>query len=918
MKNFYKIQILTVFVLLFSVLRLQAQDNPQSFTTQAISASQIDLSFQLNASNDPIVIAFNTSSSFGTPSGSYSVGDPISGGGTVIYSGTGSNFSHTTLFANTTYYYKAWSYNSTYSTGIADDEITKKAEPTYHPTSFAVSAKNSSSITLEWVDAIGISKPDAYLIKGSLVGFGSISNPVDGTEESESALVKIANYGDESTTFTGLDGNSTYYFKIFAYTNSGAFINYKTIGTIPSASETTDPTPAEIALSGSVNEGSENGGVITVSLTNDDFLAPLTPANWTINNLPSGVTIDSISRSNSTTVEITLQGNRTKDYDSDITNLEVTVAGAELSLNSTAASASSGFTFTATNDAESLTLDYDGTITEGGENGEIITINLTGGTFSSSINPANWEVSNLPTGVTPSSFVRNSATQVQFTLSGSATADYDENIDNMTVTCSAAEVDDHSGSNLTANTGVVFTATNDAETLSISYNSGSSISEGSENSKVIIATLSGGTFPVTIDKSNWTLNPLHQGVTIGSIYRNSSTEVEITLSGNRSVDYDTDILSTLTILASEFSDPGVSADLSSTNTVEFDADNDNETLTMNDDGTISEGAENGEIISVSLTGGTFANPLSSANWSFANLPDGVTIGSIIRVNATTVEITLSGNRTVDYDADITSATLTINQAEIDDYSSGDYVINTGITFTATDDAESISLSWASIPGTNGTEASLNNEIITLTLSGGTFVSSQINTTNITAEGTATSVGVSIESVTYISTAVVEVALAWNQTDFDSDKILTLKVAAAAYDLGTSELSDDITITATVEPATITLTDNTINEESESSGEIYITLTNDNFKISGADDPNNPANWTVSNLPKGVSKGDITVTSATTATIALDGNRSNDYDANITNVTVEIAADEFVSENNSANASTGVTLIANNDPESLAL
>ncbi len=918
MKNFYKIQMLSVFVLLFSILRLQAQDNPQSFTAQAISASQIDLSFQLNSSSDPIVIAYNTSSSFGTPSGSYSAGDPISGGGTVIYVGSGTSFSHTTLFANTTYYYKAWSYNPTYSAGIVDDETTKKAEPTYHPTGFAVSTKTSSSITLEWVDAIGISKPDAYLIKGSTDGFSSISSPVDGTEEGESALVKIANYGDESVTFNSLNGNTTYYFKIFAYTNSSSFINYKTMGTIPSASETTDPTPAVISLSGSVTEGSEDAAVITVSLTNDVFLDPLTPANWTINNLPSGVSVENISRIDNTTVEITLQGNRTKDYDNDITNLEVIVAGAELSLNTSSASASSGFTFTATNDAESLTLGFDGTITEGSENGEVITINLTGGTFSSSINPANWYVSNLPTGVSASNFVRNTSTQVQFTLSGPATADYDEDITNMTVTCFAAEVDDHSGSNLSANTGVTFTATDDPETLLISYNSGSSIPEGSEHAKTIVATLSGGTFSITIDKSNWTLSPLPQGVTIGSIYQYSSTEVEITLSGNRSKDYDSDISSTLTILNSEFSDPGVAANLSSSNTVVFDADDDTETLTMTDDGNIIEGAENGEIISVHLTGGTFADPLTPANWIFSNLPEGVTIGSVDRVNAATVEITLNGNRTKDYDANITSATLTINQDEIDDYSSGNYVINTGITFTANDDAESIGLSWAATPGTNGAEASLDDEIITLTLNGGTFVFGEINTSNITAEGTATAVGISIESVTYISSTQVAIALAWNQTDFDTDKSLTIKVAGVTYDLGTSELSNEITVSATVEPAEINLSCNTINEASESSGEIYITLTNDNFKITGANEPNNSANWIVSNLPEGVTKGDITVTSVTTAQISLVGNRINDYDANITNVTVEIAAVEFVSENNLATANTGVVLIASDDAESLTL
>jgi len=66
------------------------------------------------------------------------------------------------------------------------------------------------------------------------------------------------------------------------------------------------------------------------------------------------------------------------------------------------------------------------------------------------------------------------------------------------------------------------------------------------------------------------------------------------------------------------------------------------------------------------------------------------------------------------------------------------------------------------------------------------------------------------------------------------------------------------------------------------------------------------------LPTGVTKGTITRTSATTATIALSGNRTEDYDSDITNVEVVIAGAELVTNTNGTSANTGITLTANND------
>jgi len=116
-----------------------------------------------------------------------------------------------------------------------------KDEPSNHPVGFLAEAGNpaSSAILLEWTDAVGDVLPDGYLIKGSSVGLEAIVAPVDGVEELDGGLVKNRIYGTENYTFCDLNSITTYYFKIYPYTNSGAEIDYKTDGTIENSSFTT-------------------------------------------------------------------------------------------------------------------------------------------------------------------------------------------------------------------------------------------------------------------------------------------------------------------------------------------------------------------------------------------------------------------------------------------------------------------------------------------------------------------------------------------------------------------------------------------------------------------------------------------------------------------------------------------------------
>ncbi|MCF6365841.1 MAG: endonuclease [Bacteroidales bacterium] len=206
--------------------------NPDNFTAVAFSETQINLAWILNAANDNIVLAFNTTNTFGTPTGTYTAGNTISGGGEVLFVGNATSFSHTGLI-NQVYYYKIWSVNAAneYSSGITASSSPLLAEPTNSVTNFIVSNETSNTISLTWTDATGGQLPEAYLIKAST---GGITPPVDGTPEADAQFVKNIAYGTETVTFTGLTPSTTYFFEIYPYTNSGSNINYKT-NTVESA-----------------------------------------------------------------------------------------------------------------------------------------------------------------------------------------------------------------------------------------------------------------------------------------------------------------------------------------------------------------------------------------------------------------------------------------------------------------------------------------------------------------------------------------------------------------------------------------------------------------------------------------------------------------------------------------------------------
>ncbi len=164
------------------------------------------------------------------------------GQGTKVYSsgsfGTGVfTESVTGLPSGTTIYYRAFATNNGGNGFTSQSSFTTlKTEPTNYPTSLSCGTTTTTTIPLTWTDATGTTTPDGYLIKWSSTSYAAITAPSDGTSESDalgSSSSGTKNIGQGTQVYTvgsgtSLTSGTTYYIKVWSYTNSGSSIDYKT------------------------------------------------------------------------------------------------------------------------------------------------------------------------------------------------------------------------------------------------------------------------------------------------------------------------------------------------------------------------------------------------------------------------------------------------------------------------------------------------------------------------------------------------------------------------------------------------------------------------------------------------------------------------------------------------------------------
>ncbi|MGJ8638918.1 MAG: lamin tail domain-containing protein [Opitutaceae bacterium] len=123
-------------------------------------------------------------------------------------------------------------------------------EPSSQAGSFTATSSGISGIDLAWTDPTGGQEPFGYLVLGNTTGV--FTDPVDGTfTQTDSDLSDGSGalnilQGTQSADFSGLPSGSQFFFKVFAYTNSGVNIDYllTSAPTDDATTDTKDPEPA--------------------------------------------------------------------------------------------------------------------------------------------------------------------------------------------------------------------------------------------------------------------------------------------------------------------------------------------------------------------------------------------------------------------------------------------------------------------------------------------------------------------------------------------------------------------------------------------------------------------------------------------------------------------------------------------------
>ena len=348
-----------------SILATKYQDATVSQTVGSGAATKLLISTQPTAPlNNGEVLAtqpvVRVADQYDNTTSSTAIVDASVGSGTWTLGGSSSPaaVSGTATFTNLTATSAAAvtgatiSFASTGMTGVTSSAFNipapPRAEPSEHPTSFAAAlgSPSYSAINLSWTDAGGSVAPDGYLIKGSTVSFASITDPIDGTAVSDAGLNKNIAQGVQAATFTGLTSNTTYYFKIYSYTNAGSLINYKLDGVIQQSSATTDRSTSSADYFRSKASGTWT-----------------TPGTWESSSDGTNNWITATAAPTSAATAITVQNGHTLTISSAVTIDKTTVAnGGILKLVNDGAVSQSGAITLANGDTDQLTIQSGGTL----------------------------------------------------------------------------------------------------------------------------------------------------------------------------------------------------------------------------------------------------------------------------------------------------------------------------------------------------------------------------------------------------------------------------------------------------------------------------------------------------------------------------------------------------------------------------
>ncbi len=569
---------------------------------------------------------------------------------------------------------------------------------------------------------------------------------------------------------------------------------------------------------------------------------------------------------------------------------------------------------------EKASITADPALTELNLDGSTLNISLTGCQFTDNdLNVDNFELINAPLSATLANPVRQSDSEaiVEIDYDG---YDFDSDYNNASIQIKAAEITcDH---DITSNP-LTISADNQEGVESISVDwSGDPGTNGLKtemDDEALEITITNGNFVTSGFGDIYLSGSAVQegGISLESVALTGSadqTKIRVCLNWN-GTDYQTDKVLDVHIPVAAYIDSSGDAELTASITCYADTPERAAFLVTDDGEALTEDSLDGRWFTSILQSEAFneiTGITDKTNIILNNAPEGIIVGSY-GGDSTTLHFSLIDENlmyTPDFDQDIGNFSITIAGEELQ---SGIDLTSNVIPITAINDNEEIQLFWSDTYG--GAENTMDSEWITVTLTGGQFISpAAVNDVYLSGSAVAdahiTKDPVNIPNL--ISKNQLEIYLDWDGTDYDENKTLTVNVPTSAYvdSTGGGTLTADIICTATQDGAILSA-ENVPLLESNFAGDYTVILEGDEFKDTGL-----TSYFELNNAP---SSATYTVhrDDATTATISVSYDQSRyDFDNDITNFSVTI--DGTALESGLERTSNDLTIQAVDDPEALTI
>lgn len=273
---------------------------------------------------------------------------------------------------------------------------------------------------------------------------------------------------------------------------------------------------------------------ITMTIANDVFKNPLNPSDVHIHNQPAGVTVESVTRINDTTVLMKLDYNF-DDFDTNDTDFHVDTGAAATVGGKTYGNWYLPIT-AIVEPVQSLKALTGSSLSETNLDGATIELVLGSNDFNSSLLTNQFTLNNAPAGLSITSVIRGSQRQhATMTLAFDGT-DFDTDISNFNITALDAA---HNGSYNTTSNNLSISAVVEPFASIIATTIPNELNENTLAGSIVNLTLNSDGFKATLGTGDIQLKNGPMGLSVANVVRKSTTQAQVIL-GFDGTDFDAD------------------------------------------------------------------------------------------------------------------------------------------------------------------------------------------------------------------------------------------------------------------------------------------------------------------------------------------------------------------------------------------